>query len=196
MCSAEGAALYTAIAGRLAIVVVRLADVHGNARLVGGDRVELSATGPGCGAALCSPCVRSQTWPQPCPIARVSFDCRCAVRRSRRPCAECWRLATCSFIQSSAADRGNGSYEVSYTARVAGSYVVRLLVNGLPLGGSPFALHVEAAAVHAQKSYTRGLGMLVDCVVGETQVGLRETLSEILTFCLNGITRTLRRHLP
>jgi hypothetical protein len=61
MCSAEGAALYTAIAGRLAIVVVRLADVHGNARLVGGDRVELSATGPGCGAALCSPCVRSQT---------------------------------------------------------------------------------------------------------------------------------------
>jgi hypothetical protein len=105
----------------------------------------------------------------------------CAAAVGRAPNG--WRLATCSFIQSSAADRGNGSYEVSYTARVAGSYVVRLLVNGLPLGGSPFALHVEAAAVHAQKSYTRGLGMLVDCVVGETQVGLRETLSEILTFC-------------
>ena len=118
---------------------------------------------------------------------------RCALQR--RLCAECWRVASCSFIQSSAADRGNGSYEVSYTARVAGSYTVRLLVNGLPLGGSPFALHVEAAAVHAQKSYTRGLGMLVDCVVGETQVGLRGTLSESLTFCLNGITRTLRRHL-
>lgn len=56
-------------------------------------------------------------------------------------------------------NHNNGTYDVTYMARKAGSYQIALWANDKPLGDSPYAIHISAGPIDARHCTLKGPGM-------------------------------------
>lgn len=60
-------------------------------------------------------------------------------------------------------DNYNGTYTVSFTPMFEGDYNIQVTLDGVPIAGSPFPLHVDAGACFSQHFYTRGCCDTLSC---------------------------------
>ncbi len=63
------------------------------------------------------------------------------------------------------ADNGDGTYTVTYSTAVAGTYVISISSLGVPLGGSPYTVNIGSGSIFAGKCSAAGAGLTGDHIV-------------------------------
>ena len=178
-CLADGSGLRLAVAGEPTSFFVRAHDEFGRPKIMGGERFDAMARYVGgLLPALSSPAkaalpLSPQLSPRDAerrtylvsstPLGEANGMLPRSAVASVPPTAKSPGVVTRNEYELPIlmSDLGNGSYEGRYTVRYTGQYELRVERDGVPIGGSPFALRVVSGPSDPASCTLSGEGVRV-----------------------------------
>jgi hypothetical protein len=178
-CLADGSGLRLAVAGEPTSFFVRAHDEFGRPKIMGGERFDAMAryvggllptpSSPAKAALSSSPQLsprdaeRRAYLVSSSPLGEANGTLSRSAAPSVPPTAKSPGVVTRNEYELPIlmSDLGNGSYEGRYTVRYTGQYELRVERDGVPIGGSPFALRVVSGPSDPASCTLSGEGVRV-----------------------------------